>query len=95
MYRELKGEIEFEGCLKYVQGALLRSFYKFHSGTHGLFEYLSQHAGGDGSQDYHNWEAGKDSPEHVHVHVLLNVHHKIPKDNFFKLPKTSASFRCI
>ena len=65
MYRELKGEIEFEEYLKYVKGAPSRSFLKFRLGTHGLFEVLGRHAGGDGSQECRNCGACKESVEHV------------------------------
>ena len=43
VYRELKREIGFEEYLEYVKGAPSRMFFKFRSGTHGLFEELGRH----------------------------------------------------
>ena len=42
LYRELKREIGFEEYLEYVKEALSRLFFKFRSGTHGLFEELGR-----------------------------------------------------
>ena len=62
--------------LEYVKGTPTRLFLKFRSGTHGLFEELGAHDKGDGSQDCCNCEVCKESVGHV----LLNVHHVIPRD---------------
>ena len=40
-------------------------FLKFRSGTHGLFEELSRHDKGGGSQECPNFGACKESVEHV------------------------------
>ena len=46
VYRQLKHEIGFEEYLEYVKGAPSRRFFKFHPGTHGLFEELGRHETG-------------------------------------------------
>ena len=55
VYGELKGEVLFEEYLKYVKGDPSRLFLKFHLGTHGLFEELGRHAGGDESEECQLW----------------------------------------
>ena len=57
--------VEFEEYLEYVKEAPSRLFFKFRSGTHGLFEELGRHAGRDGSQECPNCGASKESVEHV------------------------------
>ena len=66
----------FEDYLEYVKGAPSRLCFKFHSGTHGLFEDLGRHDKGGGSQECPNCGACKELIEHV----VLNVHHMIPRD---------------
>ena len=61
----MKGEIGFEEYLEYVKGAPSRSFFRFHSGTHGLFEELCRHVKAGGSQECPNCRACKESVEHV------------------------------
>ena len=65
VYRELKREVGFEDYLEYVKGAPSRLFFKFRSGTHGLFEELGRHASRGGSQECPNCGACKESVEHV------------------------------
>ena len=65
VYKELKRGVGCEEYLKYVQGPPSRLFFKFRSGTHGLFEELGRHAKRDGSQECPNCGACKESVEHV------------------------------
>ena len=51
--------------LRYVKGLPSRLFFKFCSGTHGLFEELGRHAKRGGSQECPNCGAWKESVEHV------------------------------
>ena len=61
----MKREIGFEEYLEYIKGAASRLFFKFRSGTHGLFEELGRHVGRGGSQECPNCGACKESVEHV------------------------------
>ena len=54
-----------EEYLNYLKGAPARLFFKFRSGTHGLFEELGRHAKKGRSQECPNCGAGKESVEHV------------------------------
>ena len=65
VYKELKRGVGFEDYLKYVKGPSSRLFFKFRSGTHGLFEELGRHTKGGGSQECPNCWACKESVEHV------------------------------
>ena len=62
---KLKWEVEFEEDLEFVKGAPFRLFYKFHSGTHVLFEELGKHANKGGLHECPNCGACKESVEHV------------------------------
>ena len=72
----MKWETGFEEYLEYVKEAPSRLFLKFCSCTHGLFEELGRHDKGSGSQEWPNCGACKESVDHV----LLSVHHMIPRD---------------
>ena len=65
LYRELRREDGLEEYLNYLKGAPARLFFKFRSGTHGLFEELGRHAKKGRSQECPNCGAGKESVEHV------------------------------
>ena len=65
VYKELKRGVGLEEYLRYVKGPPSRLFFKFRSGTHGLFEELGRHAKRDGSQECPNCGACKESVEHV------------------------------
>ena len=65
IYKELKQEVGFKDYLEYVKGAPSRLFFKFRSGTHGLFEELGRHVNRGGSQECPNCGACKESVEHV------------------------------
>ena len=65
VYKELKRGVGFEENLRYVKGLPSRLFFKFRSGTQGLFEELGRHAKGGGSQECPNCGACKESVEHV------------------------------
>ena len=51
--------------MEYVKGAPSKLFFKFCSGTHGLFEELDRHTNRGGSQECPNCGACKESVEHV------------------------------
>ena len=65
VYKELKRGVGLEEYLRYVKGPPSRLFFKFRSGTHGLFEELGRHAKRGGSQECPNCGACKESVEHV------------------------------
>ena len=67
VYRELKQEIGFQKYLEYVKGAPSTLFLHVCSVqvTNGLFEELGRHAKGGGPQGCPNYEACKESVEHV------------------------------
>ena len=65
VYKELTRGVGYEEYLKHVKGPSSRLFFKFRSGTHGLFEELGRHTKRDGSQECPNCGACKESVEHV------------------------------
>ena len=87
-YRDLKTEVGFEEYLKYVKGADARLFFKFRSGTHGLFEELGRHVGRGGSQECPNCGALKESVEHV---LFECVSYDSQRQNFFEYLKQVLS----
>ena len=66
VYKEMKCGVGFEEYLKYVKGPPSRLYFKFRSGTHGLFEELGRHAKRGGCQECPNCVACEESVEHVH-----------------------------
>ena len=52
--REGKWEVGFEEYFEYINRAPFRLFFRFHSGTHGLFEVLGRDTKRDGSQECPN-----------------------------------------
>ena len=72
----MKREIRFEEYLEYVKEAHSRLFFKFRSGTHGLFEELGRQIRGVGHRSVliaglvRNWLSM----------FFLSVHHMIPRD---------------
>ena len=61
----MEKEAGFEEYLQYVKGANARLFFKFHLGTHRLFEELDRHVSRDGPQECPNCRAIKECIEHV------------------------------
>ena len=64
VYRELKHGFWFEEYLNHVKGPSSRLLFKFHSGTHRLFEELGRHTNTGGSQECPNCGASKQSVQH-------------------------------
>ena len=77
-YRELKREAGFEEYLEYVEGAYARLFFKFRSGTQGLFKELGKYVGRDGSQECRNCAALK-----IQLSMFcFSVQHMIPREKY-------------
>ena len=76
VYRELKREIGFKTYLEYVRGDLLDCFKSFVWVPMGCLRSWVGYDKGSGSQECPNCGACKGSIEHV----LLSVHHMIPRD---------------
>ena len=65
VYKEMKQEVGFEEYLEYIKGTPSRLFFKFHSGTHWVFEELGRHMKRGGSQGCPVCGACMESVEHV------------------------------
>ena len=65
--KELKCGVGSEEYLKHVKGPFSRLLLKLSSSTQGLFDELSRHAKGGGSQKCLNFGACKESVEHVFI----------------------------
>ena len=92
VYRELKREFGFEEYLTHVKGAPSRLFFKFRSGTHGLFEELGRHARGGGSQECPNCEVSKESVEHVLFECASYDSQRLTFLDYLKRVLTSDAF---
>ena len=78
IFKELKQQFGFDEYLEYVKGAPSKLFYKFHSGTQGLFEELGRHSKGMGHRSVLIVRLGRSQLSMF----FLNVHHMISRDNF-------------
>ena len=65
IYKVLKKDFGLEEYLNHVHGAHARLFFKFRSGTHGLFEELGRHTNRKGLQECTICGAPRESVKHV------------------------------
>ena len=80
VYKELKHGVGFEEYLRYVKGPPSRLFFKFCSGTHGLFEELGRHAKRGGLRNVLIVGLVRS----LLSMFFLSVHHSIPRGKVFR-----------